>query len=234
MMLGSKLKYLYYLLILMIVEKAYLDMYPDKELGRYRFSLNYSGKFKGYNANVKKTYNNIQFNLSKEWRKIGEEVKIGLIQHLMNKIFNTKVRTQNQELYDIFLKKVHIAVKKDKIDPVLEESFNRVNEKYFYGLIETPNLIWGRDSTTKLGSYDYGSDTISVSSIFRNSSSDLLDYIMYHEILHKKHKFSTKNGRSYHHTRQFNKDERKFQDFTEVEKDLEVFLRRMKRFKYDF
>jgi len=203
----------------MIVEKAYLGMYPEGKLGKYDFSIKYSGRFNSYNGNVSRRGRAIQFNLSKEWKNIGEEVQIGLIQELFNKILKTKVRTQNMELYEIFLKKIHIAVPKTKTDEELVASFNRVNEKYFFGLIELPNLVWGTRSTRKLGSYEYGSDTISISQILKDNT-ELLDYVMYHEMLHKKHKFNSKNGKSYHHTKEFHKDERKFEDQKEIEKKL--------------
>ncbi len=215
----------------MIVEKAYLEMYPDAKLGEYDFSLKYSGKFNDYNANVKRLGNRVEFNLSKKFKKINDDVKIGLIQALLNKIFKTKVHTQNIELYEIFLKKIHIAVPKVKTDPVLEESFNRVNENYFNGLIEQPNLQWGLDSVRKLGSYEYGSDTITVSKIFMNSEVELLDFIMYHEMLHKKHKFYTKNGRSYHHTKEFNRQEKEFDNQEEIEKKINRFTRQYRRKK---
>ena len=59
----------------MIVEKAYLEMYPEAKTGDYNFFLNYSGKFNFYNANARKIGNTVVFNLSKEWEKINEDIK---------------------------------------------------------------------------------------------------------------------------------------------------------------
>ena len=126
--------------------------------------------------------------MSKKWKTISKEIQIGLIQSLSLKIFKEKKKTTNIELYNIFMKKIHIAAPKIKFDPTLEKSFHKVNEKYFYGLIEKPNLVWGDFSLRKLGSYEYGSDTITISKVLQNQGF-LIDYIMYHELLHKKHKF---------------------------------------------
>ena len=213
----------------MIIERAYLEMYPEARLGDYDFSLKYSAKFNDYNANVRKLGKNVQFCLSRKWRKISDDIKMGLIHGLMNKIFNTKVQTLNMELYEIFLKKIHIAVPKTKTHPILEDSFSRINEVYFYGLIEQPNLQWGKNTTSKLGSYEYGSDTISISGILRNAPLELLDYVMYHEMLHKKHKFHTKNGKSYHHTGKFRKDEKKFRNHADAEKRISNFIGQFRR-----
>ena len=147
----------------------------------------------------------------------------------MLKIFKDKKNTTNIDLYNIFMKKIHLAVPKTKTDPTLEESFNRINEKYFYGLIEKPNLVWGNNSIRKLGSYEYGSDTITISRVLEETDENMLDYIMYHEVLHKKHKFNSKNGRNYHHTQLFRKNEKEFENSERIERELSKVLKTSQR-----
>ena len=208
-----------------LAEESFMGLFPDKEF-EYEATVKYSGKFHGYNANVKYSPTSLNFKLSRNWKSVSREIQIGLIQSLMNKVFKTKIKTINIDLYNIFLKKVHYTIPKTEAEPVLEESFRRINEKYFGNLIESPNIRFGHDSFTKLGSYEYGSDTVIISSLFRNEPL-LLDYIMYHELLHKKHKFSEKNGRSYHHTRLFRIKEKEFED-PDIEHKLKLFLARNK------
>lgn len=205
--------------IMKLVEQAFAQLFPEKNPLDYELKIKYHNKFKPYNANVRYLGNKIQFNLSKKWRTVSKEIQMGLIQELLLKIFKTKKKTTNIDLYNIFMKNIHIAIPKTKTNPILEDSFNRVNEKYFYGLIEISNLVWGSASLRKLGSYEYGSDTITISRIFEDNHG-LLDYIMYHEILHKKHKFQNKNGRNYHHTNKFKTDERRFKNSKEMEKEI--------------
>ena len=208
-----------------LIEEAFNQLYPEKEL-KYSVSLKYSRKFKPYNANVKRYGNNLIFNLSRDWKKISKEIQIGLIQELMIKILKDKNKTINMELYNLFMKNVHLAVPKTKTDAILEESFNKVNEAYFNGMLDKPNLQWGNDSTSKLGSYEYGSDTITISSIFRNANQQLLDYVMYHEMLHKKFKFQNKNGRNLHHSIEFKKMEAKFENRDLIEKEISKLARK--------
>src|SRR3989338_6954790 len=114
-----------------LIKEAFQQLYPEKEL-KYSVSLKYSRKFKPYNANVKLHRDNLMFNLSRDWKKISKEIQIGLMQELMIKILKEKnKKTMNMELYNTFLKNVHIAIPKTKTDAVLEESFNRINEDYF-------------------------------------------------------------------------------------------------------
>ena len=218
----------------MIVERAFLELYPQSKLREYSFALTYSGKFNAYNGNVKQRGRHISFALSSLWKGIDESIQIGLIQILFNKLFRTKNHTSSMDLYEIFLKKIHIAVPKTKNDPILEASFQRVNEAYFHGMMEQPNLAWGTNSMRLLGKYEYGSDTITMSTIFKGEDTSLLDFIMYHETLHKKHKFSTKNGRSFHHTPAFLADEKRFAGYNAVQKTIEVLVRRKKRFFFHF
>lgn len=214
------------------IVKAFRELYPDKYEGRYGFDVNYSGKFKGYNANVRYTRSRFTFNLSSQWKDVNEDIRIGLIQTLFNKVFKTKINTTSMGLYDLFLKNIHLAIPKDKVEPILQQSFERINEKYFYGMITMPNLVFGQMSTRKLGSYDYGTDTISISKVLLNDF-DALDYVMFHEILHKKHKFYTKNGKSYSHTGNFKKEEQRYEDFDDIEKKLRTLTKRSKKWSFE-
>lgn len=196
----------------------------------YEIKLKYSGKFKPYNANIKMRYDKIQLNLSRSWKGISKEIQIGLIQELLlkllkNKLKPLKTKTDSMELYNTFIKKLHLGAQITHTDPILGESFNRVNEKYFYNFIDQTNLIWVPPSLSKLGSYEYATDTITISSIFKTANKKLLDYIMYHEMLHKKHKFYTKNGRNYHHTGEFRKKEKEFEDSELMEKEIQKLVR---------
>ncbi|MBI2558629.1 SprT-like domain-containing protein [Candidatus Woesearchaeota archaeon] len=208
-----------------LIQEAFNELYPEKRL-KYSVSLKYSRKFKPYNANVKLHGSNLMFNLSKEWKKISNEIQIGLIQELLIKILKDRRKTMNMELYNLFMKNVHLAVPKTKTDENLEEAFDRVNDVYFNGMLDKPNLQWGNASTSKLGSYEYGSDTITISTIFKNAENELLDYVMYHEMLHKKFKFQSKNGRSLHHSSEFRKMEAKFPNRDFIEKEISLLARR--------
>jgi len=221
-----------------IAELAYVELYPGKGID-CKISVRYSRQFKPYNANVRRYGNKMVFHLSKDWKKISKEIQIGLIQELLTKILKeanaserkrtrsqlTK-KTMNMELYNMFLKNVHIAIPKTKTDSILEASFNRNNETFFSGMLDIPNLQWGNDSTSKLGSYEYGSDAITISTIFRHADPMLLDYVMYHEMLHKKFKFNSKNGRVLHHGSEFKKMEAKFPNHEMMEKEISKLARK--------
>jgi hypothetical protein len=197
-----------------------------------RVLLKYSGHFNNYNANVRYTRTHIEFNLSALWKNIDEDIQIGLIESLvirMNKIKG--INTSGMKLYESFMKGLSKYAKKHRYDPELEESFNRMNEKLLNGMMEKPNLVFANESFRKLGSYEYGTDTVYISTIFKglpDPEKKLLDYVVYHELLHKKHTFNVKNGRHQAHTAAFRNDEKKFRAEADMEKELNAWLGKKK------
>ena len=205
-----------------IAKKAFIELFPDKKLPEMR--VLYSNNFKPYNANIRYYLWGIaEIRLSKRWKTVSEDILIGLMQNLMARVYKNKKRTMNMDLYENFTKNLHKAIPKTIQESVLLESFNRVNEKYFLGTLESPNLKWGKESKRVLGHYNYKSDTVTLSKIFQQMPQ-FIDYIVYHELLHKKHQFHSKNGRNYHHTRAFKDDENKFENKERMEKELSVVL----------
>ena len=141
------------------------------------------------------------------------------------KLFKDKKDTLYTELYADFIRNVANYTPKIHTDEMLEKSFHRINEQLFEGKLEQPNLKWGKHSRRQLGLYDYHSDTITISSIFKDHL-DVVDYIMYHELLHKDEKFTHKKGRSHHHTKTFREREQAYPHYKEMEKKIEHILSR--------
>lgn len=209
-----------------IAKKAFRELFPEKKLPS--IDVTFSNNFKPYNANIRYAYSlsYFEFRLSKRWKLVSEDILLGLFQNLILKVYKEKKNTLNIDLYEHFTRNLHIAAPKKRPEPELLESFSKLNEKYFYGTLEIPNLKWGKESRTTLGHYNYKNDTITISSIFKKIPCEFLDYIMYHEMLHKKHKFYKKNGRNFHHTKQFKQDEKKFENYDQIQKQMKKILAR--------
>lgn len=207
-----------------LAKEAYASLFPGQQPEK-ELKVRYSGRFRGYNAGVRYSPGFMEFSLSRNWKDVDTQIKEGLIQTLILKAMGKKASTIQIELYNIFLKKVHQTTPKTRIDPALREIFLQLNERYFGNLLEMPNLVWGRHSLRKLGSYDYGRDTVILSrALFGNTK--LASFVLYHELLHKKHKFTTDGRGSLHHSRAFKTDELKYERHSEAESELAGFLRR--------
>lgn len=110
----------------------------------------------------------------------------------------------------------------------LNESFDRVNARYFDGKMPRPRLTWGSVFTrSKLGHYEAVTDTVLISASLdqRNVPELAMDFLMYHELLHKKHRTQWSRGRGYVHTPAFKTDERRFEGWERAEKMLEQVAR---------
>jgi len=207
-----------------LIQESFIRLFPDKPFS-YQTEIEYNRRLSDFNANIIKRKEIIHLHLNLQWKDIDDEIKIGLIQHLLLKVFKSKKRTtSNIELYNNFIKNIPLLTEKTKTHPVLEDSFKRVNEQFFQNELEPTNLTWGQDSFRKLASYNFHSDTITVSTIFKESRQEVRDYLMYHEMLHKHHKFRSKNGRSAFHTREFRKDEQSYPNYKLIEKEIEGII----------
>jgi predicted metal-dependent hydrolase len=207
-----------------LIQISYIRLFPTEEF-LYQTEMEYNRRLGNFNANILLKKNMIKINLNLQWKDIDDEIKIGLIQHLLLKIFKKKLNTQNISLYNNFVKQIPLLTPKTKSDPLLDSSFNRVNLNYFHGEMEKPNLQWGKHATRKLAHYNFHDDSVTVSSIFIDVSEHILDYIMYHELLHKFHKFKHNNGRSLFHSKEFRQDESKYPNHQQVEKEITTIIR---------
>jgi predicted metal-dependent hydrolase len=189
--------------------------------------VKYSAKFKEFNANIAhhRIKNQFIIKLSHKWRDVDETILLGLFELLFAKILKKKYISENIKLYESFLKNLEKYAPVEQIDPILHDSFSRMNTLYFYGTLDTPNLVWGQKNKRKMGHYDYIKDTIMISSTLQNHA-DLVDYVMYHEMLHKKHKYyKTQTGRSMHHHTAFRDEEAQYPNQKEIEKKLSRIAR---------
>jgi hypothetical protein len=102
----------------------------------------------------------------------------------------------------------------------LEEIFQRINQVYFHGEIALPLLTWNRTIThRKLGHYQPATDTIMLSLTLDDPRvpAFVVDFVMFHELLHKKLGAQLVNGRRYAHNPEFRKAERQFERYQEAQ-----------------
>ncbi len=95
----------------------------------------------------------------------------------------------------------------------LEEVFEAVNRRFFFGLLGRPTLTWSAHVARRmLGHYDAAHNTIVVSRIFDRPDTPryAIEYLLYHEMLHLKHPVRVRAGRRCVHSREFQAEERLF------------------------
>jgi hypothetical protein len=166
---------------------------------------------------------------------------------LVAKLLRKRVPKNAREVYSSFIKTAEMrdqvtenkrsrgrkVVSTDKGEFFdLSTVFDELNRVYFRGSIAKPVLTWSARKTYRiLGHHDATHDTIVVSKSLdaRDVPQFVVEYIVFHEMLHIHHPTVHHNGRRYNHTPVFRRDEEKFAYFEEAEKWIERNVRKLKR-----
>jgi predicted metal-dependent hydrolase len=108
----------------------------------------------------------------------------------------------------------------------LEEIFEKLNARFFYGLLARPQMTWSRsDARNMLGHYDPAHNAIVVSKVFDQPQvpAYAVEYIVYHEMLHLKHPVKLRGSRRCVHSAEFQAEEKLFQHLDKAK----LFLRHL-------
>lgn len=114
----------------------------------------------------------------------------------------------------------------------LDQIFERLNLLYFDSNVPKPTLSWSKGKTFRiLGHHDATHETIIVSKSLddKNVPQFVVEYIVFHEMLHIVHPVYHKNGRRFIHTPKFRRDERSFAYFVEAERWIDKNISSLKR-----
>ena len=165
---------------------------------------------------------------------------------LMAKLLKKKVPPVAQKTYRAFVtspKIQHLSLKtkrkrgKKLLTSPLGKHFNlnlifdKLNSLYFHNQIRKPTLSWSQRKTyRRLGHYDTTHETIVISKSLddANIPTCVVEYVVYHEMLHIKHPTQWRSGRASSHTPQFKIDERKFPYFEEAKEWIEQNIKLLK------
>ena len=101
----------------------------------------------------------------------------------------------------------------------LEEMFDQLNSRYFAGRLARPVLSWSPQRARRiLGHHDHVHSTIMISRALdsRHTPRFVVEYVLYHEMLHIKHPPKTVRGRFTYHGDGFRRDEKRFERFKDA------------------
>ncbi len=108
----------------------------------------------------------------------------------------------------------------------LDAIFEALNTRFFHGLMARPRMSWSQTKTRRiLGHYDPAHNAIIISRIFDHFAvpAYVLEYIVYHEMLHLKHPVKLRGSRRCVHSAEFQAEEKLFPHMTEAN----AFLKRL-------
>ena len=114
----------------------------------------------------------------------------------------------------------------------LDEIFAAVNSRYFGNALPKPGLTWSAKKTYRiLGHHDPTHNQITISQSLDSFETPryIVEYVMFHEMLHVAHPAKKINGRRYYHTPEFRRDEQRFAHYDDAERWIERNVRRLKK-----
>jgi predicted metal-dependent hydrolase len=158
---------------------------------------------------------------------------------LVSKLYRKPIPERYQHRYRQFLNRRHVREQVHVIRRVrgrkwiagaagehfhLEEVFERLNDQFFAGLMQRPNLTWSRSASRhSLGHFDAAHNTIVISKIFDRPDAPpfAVEYILYHEMLHLRHPVQHRRSRRCVHSAAFRAEERRFPQFEKAKQWIE-------------
>ena len=106
----------------------------------------------------------------------------------------------------------------------LEEIFDEINSRFFHGLLARPALGWSRGASRRLlGHFDPAHNAVVISRVFDRPEVPrfVLEYVLYHEMLHLKYPPVHRSQRRCVHTPEFKRQERRFPQYDEALRQIQ-------------
>jgi hypothetical protein len=107
----------------------------------------------------------------------------------------------------------------------LDAIFDELNARFFHGLLARPQMSWSSErARNRLGHYDPAHNAIVVSRVFDHPRipGPVVEYIVYHEMLHLRHPVKVKGRRRCVHSAEFQAEERLFPQLEEAKRFLKL------------
>jgi len=223
--------------ILLTLDRA--DKTPEVKVGFYRYV--------GITNKIRLRDDRIEIRISDILHAAPVEIHRALAEILVRKLYRKRVPAKFLEIYRGYigqpeLRERSVETRRKRGRKILngsqgqnydlDEIFDLINQIYFQSSIPKPRLTWSAQRTYRiLGHHDSTHETIVIS----KSLDDLrvprfvVEYVVYHEMLHIKHPTQIQNGRRYIHTPAFRRDERDFAFFSEAEEWIEKNASKLER-----
>lgn len=193
----------------------------------------------GISNRIRRRDGHLYVRVSDILREAPLEFHTALAQILIRKIYRRRVSPNALQIYREYLKRTDIyeqttanrrtrgrkiitSARGEVYD--LGEIFRLLNHVYFQDSLSVPILSWSSQKTFRiLGHHDAAHEAIVVSKSLDDARVPrfVVEYVVYHEMLHVKHPTKIVGGRRLNHTSAFRRDEAHFAFYEEAEKWIE-------------
>lgn len=218
----------------------------DKTDSRFQVTIQFY-PYVGINSRIRLRDGVLQVKISDILREAPLEFHTALAEILLRKLYRRKIPREISNAYREYVMQAEVREKSVASKQIrgrkiitsaqgniynLNEIFDLVNHVYFNDSISKPALSWSAGKTYRiLGHHDSTHSAIIISRSLDDVKVPrfVVEYVVYHEMLHIKHPTEYKNGRRYNHTAAFRRDEKEFAFYQEAENWIEQNSLAMKR-----
>ncbi len=231
-------------LIKSLYEEAFRWYVPDREVPSVHISFY---PYIGINHTIRSRDGKVLVRIAEICRDMPMGAHKGLAYILTGKLLRKKIPPGAREAYGAYSRSEELreragADKRSRGRKVVTSSagevydlaaiFDDLNDRYFAGEMPRPVLTWSARKTYRiLGHHDAHHDHIAISRSLdsQNVPRYVVEYVVFHEMLHIAHPARHVGGRKHVHTPAFKRDERKFEHFDAAERWISENVRRLKR-----
>ncbi len=220
-----------------ILHRVYRDLRPRAPIPQFRVEFY---PFANVNNTIRLREGVLHIRFSDLLEGAPENVIEAIAHILLAKIYKKPIETLHATRYRRYVSSHDLSTKAHLVRQMrgrkrietpkgtvydLDEVFDDLNRRFFYGLMGRPQLTWSRDhARNMLGHYDPAHNTIVVSRIFDSLRVPrfAVEYILYHEMLHLKHPVKLRGSRRCIHGPEFQAEERLFPHLHEAKQFLKT------------
>ena len=221
--------------LLPIFHQAYRGLRPGAPVPELKIQF-YS--FANLNNTIRMREGRLYVRVSDLLQGAPEDVIEALAHILLAKMYRKPIERQFSLRYRRYTASRHIVEKAHLIRQIrgrkrmqtpegrtynLEEIFDDLNVRFFFGLLARPQMSWSPgNARNRLGHYDPAHNAIVISRIFDHPRvpQSVLEYVVYHEMLHLKHPVKLRGSRRCVHSAEFQAEENLFPEAAEAKRFL--------------
>ena len=228
--------------VLQIFREAYGEVRPGAPVPEFQIEF---FPFAGLNNNIRLREGKVLVRLSDLMEAAPEGVLRALFHILLSKVYRKPVERQAMVRYRRYVTSQQVMRKAHLLRQVrgrkrigsaagriwdLESIFDDLNTRFFHGLLGRPRIAWSRNhARNQLGHYDPAHNAIVVSRLLDQPQVPryVVEYLVYHEMLHLKHPVKLKGSRRSVHPAEFRAEEKQFPQWARAQaflKQVGAFL----------
>lgn len=217
--------------LLPLLQETYRELrprapFPEFELQFYPFVT--------VNNTIRLAENRLKLRISDLLESAPEPVLKAIVHILLAKIYRRPIDAAHSSRYRRYIASRDMMEKAQRVRQMrgrkrlesaqgryfdLDEVFETLNVRFFYGLLGRPQMSWsGERARHLLGHYDPAHNAIIISKVFDQAHVPrfAMEYIVYHEMLHLKHPVRIRGSRRCVHGKEFREDEKAFPQIDEA------------------